>query len=100
MPGNSVFRVAAVRHGHLMEGSDPVARLELGHQFASLVHDASDVVALVAGPAPEFRDLPVLRVGAAHHDLDEHLVVIGLGDRRVYDLDLESYIIISFVSSQ
>lgn len=52
VPGDGVLAVGPVRSAHLVEGGDTVARLELGHVAADLVHDARHVIALVVNVHP------------------------------------------------
>lgn len=68
-----------------MECKDAIARLEFGNVLADLVHDAGDVVARISGLAHPLRQFPVFRVGAAHDDFDDELVVIGSRNGRVCD---------------
>lgn len=90
LPSHGVLGVGAARREHLMEGGYTVAGLELEDVLADLVDDARDVVAFVRRRVPPLRELPVLGVGAAHHDLDDDLVGPRLGDWRVDNLDLWS----------
>lgn len=90
-PRHGVLGVAAARRHHLVEGHDAVARLELGHVGADLVHHAGDVVALVEDLAwHPLGHLPVLGVGAADRDLDDDLVIVGLRHWRLDGLDRRS----------
>lgn len=60
--------------------------LKLGHILPNLVHNTGDIVPFVDRPARPLRPLPVLRVAARHNHLDDDLVVVGGGDRRLDDL--------------
>lgn len=90
LPRHGILGVRASGGSHLVERGDAVARLELVHVLADLVHDPGDVVPLVQRRAHPEGQLPILRIRAAHDDLDDDLVGFCLGDRRVDDLDRRS----------
>ena len=83
-----------------MEGGHAITGLELVDARTDLLDDAGDVVALVQGVGARVGHLPVLRIGARHNHLDQDLVFIGLGDRRVDDLDLGAWLVLSVVFSK
>lgn len=68
-----------------MKRKNAVPWLELGDVGANLVDDSGDIIASVRARVVPFWDLPVLGIGAADHDLDDDLVVVGLWDGRVHD---------------
>ena len=87
-PRDGILGIAAAGREHLVEGGDAVAGLEFEDARADLLDYAGDVVTLVNGARAQVRKLPVLWVGSGHDHLDQDLILVGLGDRRVDNLHL------------
>lgn len=90
LPGQGILGIRAAWRPHFVEGRHTVAGLELEDVLAYLVDHARNVISLIVCRVPPLGPLPVLGVGAAHHDLDDDLIRTWFGDRRVHDLDLWS----------
>ena len=89
-PRDGVLGITTVRGGDLVEGGDAIAGLKLGDVGADLVYDAGNVVAFIDDNLEPFGHLPILGIGPTDDDFDADLVVVGLRDGRVDDLDLGS----------